>query len=70
MSDDLKTYRVGYVATYCEWYEVEASSPEDAEDTAHWDGVQVDRDGRPCDSGPCVDRYVDEIIALPTGGGR
>lgn len=69
--ETLKTYRVRYVVTLTEWYEVEATSPDDAEERAYCEGVLVEPCGKPCDRGECHDVVPGgTVIAVTTGGAR
>lgn len=67
----LRTYRVCYVATIAEWYEIEAKSRADAEERAYCEGVQVDRLGNDCDRGECSTVVpTGDIILVKKGGAQ
>ena len=60
----LKKYRVPYVVTLTEWYEIEATGKRDAIERAYCEGVQVDELGNPCDRGVCHEAIEDGDAVL------
>jgi len=67
MTEEKKTFRVLYSVTLAEWYEVEASSEDEAEDIAYCEGKQVDKRGKSCDRGDAMEVFAVEVNEVQGG---
>lgn len=60
-------YRVLFAVTRAEYYEIDATDADDAEERAYVDGRQVDRLGNPASVGEGVDAVVCESTVVSPG---